>query len=218
MRPRATPAASRQPPPNTHQSASQPAVSHALARLRDLLGDPLLLRSGRQMLLTPRAIAVAPAVRRLLNSALTLFDERAGFDPAESTRTFTIAAADYVERLLLVPLLTALREEAPRAPDTSRASADPDPPFTSADPHPRAMLTRAIAQSHTPADIPDPQAPQPPASSGLGATIAAQRPGRAMSCMCMNASARATISGAAGCPDHSAARRRLTVAYSAIPA
>jgi DNA-binding transcriptional LysR family regulator len=94
---------------------SQPATSHALARLRDLLGDPLLLRSGRQMLLTPRAVAVAPAVRRLLNGALTLFDERAGFDPADSTRTFTIAAADYVERLLLVPLIAALREEAPRA-------------------------------------------------------------------------------------------------------
>ena len=93
--------------------ASQPAVSRGLAKLRAQLGDAILVRSGRDMLPTPRAALLAPSVRRLLHETLSLMDTGAGFDPARSTRTFTIAAAEYAERVLLAPLIARLRREAP---------------------------------------------------------------------------------------------------------
>lgn len=92
---------------------SQPAVSRGLAKLRELLADALLVRSGRAMLPTPRATAVAPAVRRLLHDALAILEPSPAFDPRRSTRTFTLAASDYAERVLLVPLFAKLRRDAP---------------------------------------------------------------------------------------------------------
>lgn len=48
---------------------STPAMSHALARIRDRLGDPMLVRSGRGMLLTPRAEKLKPRVHEIVNQA-----------------------------------------------------------------------------------------------------------------------------------------------------
>jgi DNA-binding transcriptional LysR family regulator len=91
---------------------SQPAMSNALKRLRDLVGDPLFVRTPRGMLPTPRARELAGPVRDALaglERALT----PARFDPRTESRTFTIAAADSLELILGGPLLEALRAEAP---------------------------------------------------------------------------------------------------------
>lgn len=82
---------------------SQSATSHALARLRELLRDPLLVRSGAVLVPTPRALALAPPVRGILE---TIRSTLAGpsFDPASSVRTFVVATSDYFE-LVVMPLL-----------------------------------------------------------------------------------------------------------------
>ena len=72
---------------------TQSAVSNALARLRVLLGDALVVRSGRGLVATPRAGELAPLLREVAER-LTLMLDRRGFVPEESTRTFTIALAD----------------------------------------------------------------------------------------------------------------------------
>src|SRR6476619_1037352 len=69
---------------------SQPAMSHALAKLRDLMADPLLVRRGGVSELTERALRLAPEVRDIIAALeTTLLDQRA-FDARRSTRTFRI--------------------------------------------------------------------------------------------------------------------------------
>src|SRR6185312_1625580 len=71
-------------------NVTQSAVSNALARLRALLGDPLVVRSGKGLVPTPRGAELAPelaAVMARLESAL----DRGVFVPGASTRTFTLA-------------------------------------------------------------------------------------------------------------------------------
>jgi DNA-binding transcriptional LysR family regulator len=92
---------------------TQSAMSRALARLRELLGDPLLVRTGRGMVLTQRARALAAPLARALGDLEAVVLDRPSFDPATSTRTFTLATADYGEAMLLPPLLARLRREAP---------------------------------------------------------------------------------------------------------
>ncbi|MCA9649847.1 MAG: LysR family transcriptional regulator [Myxococcales bacterium] len=81
----------------------QPAASHALGRLRELFGDPLLVRTGRRMSPTPRAEALREPLRRLLDDAARLVRHETAFDPARSTRSFGLACPD-----LLAPLLPRL--------------------------------------------------------------------------------------------------------------
>lgn len=92
---------------------SVPAASHALARLRARLGDPLLVRSGRTMVLTPRAEAMRPQVRSLVEEARRVLASAAPFSPATLERTFTIFATDHA-LLVLGPAIDRLvRAEAP---------------------------------------------------------------------------------------------------------
>lgn len=93
---------------------TQPAVSHALRRLRDLLGDELLVRAPAGMLPTPRALAVRPALRAALEAAAHVLGPAPQFEPATADRTFTLFAADQVAFVLLPPLLARLGKEAPR--------------------------------------------------------------------------------------------------------
>jgi len=91
----------------------QPAASHALARLRELFADPLLVRSGRGMIPTPRAEALREPLMRLLADADRLVRHRLEFDPATSNRGFMIVCPDLLATLL--PRIVArLRREAPR--------------------------------------------------------------------------------------------------------
>lgn len=92
---------------------SPSATSHALSRLRDALGDPILVRAGRSMVPTARAEALAPRVRRVLEDAEQIFVRREGFDPARLRRVFRILTNDYGELMVLAPLGATLAREAP---------------------------------------------------------------------------------------------------------
>lgn len=92
---------------------SQSATSHALARLRRALGDPLLVRSPDGLVPTPRAEALAGPVREALASLARSLARPEAFDPATARRTFTLATADYGAYVLLPPLMEQLAREAP---------------------------------------------------------------------------------------------------------
>jgi DNA-binding transcriptional LysR family regulator len=93
-------------------SLSQPAMSHALKRLRIILRDPLLVRTGGRMQLTARGEALRYPVKDALSRVRDLLIS-GEFDPAASTRAFNIFIADNASDLLLPLLLTRLAVEAP---------------------------------------------------------------------------------------------------------
>lgn len=93
---------------------SQPGMSNALARLRRLFGDPLLVRRGATMAPTPRAEALAEPVRAALELIRGALGERASFDPASERRTFRLSCSDYSVLMLVGPLVRALAREAPQ--------------------------------------------------------------------------------------------------------
>jgi len=93
---------------------TQPTVSAMLARLRKLFGDPLFVRTQRGILPTPRAAALAPALKQWLAEARALVaDER--FEPATAALTASLCANDYIQSALIVPFIERLRREAPQA-------------------------------------------------------------------------------------------------------
>lgn len=92
---------------------TQPAVSGAVAKLRKLLDDPLLVRSGRTFELTPRARALQPLVREAVTEVKTTFNLRPMFDPLTSDRQFRLIASDYALGVMTAPLLRILEEQAP---------------------------------------------------------------------------------------------------------
>ena len=92
---------------------SQPAVSHNLRRLRELLGDPLLVRTPRGMQATPRAIELGPAVRVALDAAEAVLQAAPRFDPARAERSFVLAMADQASFQLLPPLIARIAAAAP---------------------------------------------------------------------------------------------------------
>jgi DNA-binding transcriptional LysR family regulator len=89
------------------------AMSHSLAELRELLGDPLLVRSGRAMTLTPRAESLVGPLHKLLVDTERLLGSGTTFDPTSAERHFVIAAPDFLATMLLPPLLAAAAREAP---------------------------------------------------------------------------------------------------------
>jgi len=91
---------------------SQPAASHALRRLREVMGDPLLVRAGTRMELTPRAEALREPLAAALAQVEGLFAEEA-FDPATSRRRFHAMVPDVSTSILLPPLVRRLEAEAP---------------------------------------------------------------------------------------------------------
>jgi len=105
---------------------SQPAMSNALARLRDLFRDPLLVRTARGMVATPRAIELHVLVRNTLQAFAGLMSDGDDFDASASAARITVAVSDYTSSLFVPHLLPLLRREAPGievtfiAPDQSR--------------------------------------------------------------------------------------------------
>lgn len=105
-------------------SLSQPAVSHALKRLRDLMRDPLFVRGRRGLVLTLRAEKCITEVQAILASVgrVLTSDE---FDPAATTRSFRFAASDYAMMTIVPPIVRALRTMTPRAKiDIGHTGAD----------------------------------------------------------------------------------------------
>jgi DNA-binding transcriptional LysR family regulator len=92
---------------------TQPAVSNALRRLRDALGDELLIRTAHGVKPTPRAESLWPAVR----SALATLEEAVApdqtFDPANANNTFRLAMSDATAALWLPSLVRKIESEAP---------------------------------------------------------------------------------------------------------
>ncbi len=91
---------------------SQPAMSRALQRLRALLGDPLLARGRDGFVLTPRAAAARPTLKRLLHEIGGLIAQPT-FSPAQATGLLTLAATDHQTIMLLPRLMARLSRQAP---------------------------------------------------------------------------------------------------------
>jgi DNA-binding transcriptional LysR family regulator len=94
---------------------SQPALSASLARLRRHFGDELLARAGNEYRLTPLAAQLKPRVRLALEGVERVFTAQADFDPADSTREFSIHLSDYAAAILGSGIADALGHEAPAA-------------------------------------------------------------------------------------------------------
>ncbi|MBB3751318.1 DNA-binding transcriptional LysR family regulator [Mycolicibacterium sp. BK634] len=93
---------------------SAPAMSRTLGRLRRKLDDPVLVRAGRQMVPTPRALAMQADVRDVIDRARTLFASPEAIEPRRLSRTFSLQIGD-IGMLSTVAerLLTRVRAEAP---------------------------------------------------------------------------------------------------------
>lgn len=91
---------------------SQPATSHALARLRTMLGDELFIRTPKGMQPTPYAEQMAEPVREALR-LIRVTLEPDDFDPAVSTRTFHLLVNNYAARAVVPPLARRVAERAP---------------------------------------------------------------------------------------------------------
>ncbi len=92
---------------------TQPALSNGLKRLREILDDPLLVRTGAGMSATSFAKAIHPKVRVILNDAEQVFTSRQVFEPKTSDRVFRIMCSDYGEAVLLPAVIKRIRESAP---------------------------------------------------------------------------------------------------------
>lgn len=88
------------------------AVSHALRRLRELVGDELFMRTGKGMVPTGRATAMAPGLRDSLRRIEVVLGVEP-FSAEKSTRRFVIAANDHVTAVIVAPLSRELQEVAP---------------------------------------------------------------------------------------------------------
>ena len=111
---------------------SQPGMSNTLARLRKLVGDPLLVRQGLTLVPTPRAESLRQPVAEALSLIQQALDDRPGFDPARDHAMFTVSCSDYSLLMLIGPLVRRLAAAAPgltiqvlpRAPDAVRLLRD----------------------------------------------------------------------------------------------
>jgi DNA-binding transcriptional LysR family regulator len=92
---------------------TQPAVSHRLRALRERLGDPLLVGSRRDLVLTERAKAIAGPLGQALASARSALEAGVSFDPARTERSFVMSTSDLGEVVVVPRVLEFLRAEAP---------------------------------------------------------------------------------------------------------
>jgi DNA-binding transcriptional LysR family regulator len=98
-----------------HLGLSQSAVSHALARLRDLFGDPLFLRRPHGLEPTARATSLAPRIEALIEMMGAALQPQPGFDPRRSSRWFHLAATEYAAEAILSGLTGRMQATSPRA-------------------------------------------------------------------------------------------------------
>ncbi|MBB5191318.1 DNA-binding transcriptional LysR family regulator [Silvimonas terrae] len=94
---------------------SQPAVSTALRRLRDMLGDQLLVRSRNGMTPTERGMALLEPVKIALQQIETIAMQQVNFEPGLSRRIFNIATPDYLNAALIGQIVARLRKLAPQS-------------------------------------------------------------------------------------------------------
>ncbi|MBC7501941.1 MAG: LysR family transcriptional regulator [Herminiimonas sp.] len=94
---------------------TQPAISHALGRLRILFDDPLFVRQGHAMVSTPLARSIIEPVRRSLRGFEVTLDGLDRFDAATTQKQFTLALRDVLESTVLPPLMLRVTQHAPAA-------------------------------------------------------------------------------------------------------
>lgn len=94
-------------------SLTQPAVSGMLTRLRDYFGDPLFVRTSHGMVPTLRASELSMPVKQILTDIAILLKPMQ-FDPMTAELTYTLVATDYALKAVVVPLIAALKQHAPR--------------------------------------------------------------------------------------------------------
>ncbi|MFI6642922.1 LysR family transcriptional regulator [Streptomyces sp. NPDC050504] len=92
---------------------SEPAMSRTLGRIRKALGDPVLVRAGRSMVPTPRALALHGEVRAAVERARAVFTTGGEVDLATLKRTFTVIAHDTLPATLGAELFARVADEAP---------------------------------------------------------------------------------------------------------
>jgi DNA-binding transcriptional LysR family regulator len=94
----------------------QPAVSASLKKLRELAGDPLLVRSGAGMVPTDAGLRMLQPSSSILRAAESMFTDARGFEPSTSRQTFRIAASDFLDPLFLPQLVAQIKQQAPHCP------------------------------------------------------------------------------------------------------
>src|SRR5260370_3690955 len=134
---------------------SQPAMSHALSRLRSLFADDLFVRTQTGMEPTAHAREIAPLVSAAIEHIEAALNLGVGFDPAKSAGIFTAGMAEYAEVALVGRLARAFPEQAPRA--TLRLLPLNGP--AAAEPLPRGMIDAPVPHPPT---LPPPTDPQTP--------------------------------------------------------
>lgn len=102
---------------------TQPAVTHALGRLRDHLGDPLFVRQGNRLVPTDKVRAMMPAVQAHLKGLLTAAHAQPSFDPSRLQAQFVIGFRDILESVALPGLMASIGREAPGVRVVSRRVA-----------------------------------------------------------------------------------------------
>ncbi|GAB2572436.1 LysR family transcriptional regulator [Dyella jejuensis] len=102
---------------------TQPAVTHALKRLRDHLGDPLFVRQGNRLLPTERVRAMMPAIQAHLEGLHASAHAQPRFDALRLELTFSVGFRDILESIALPALLAQLEREAPHVRVLSRRIA-----------------------------------------------------------------------------------------------
>lgn len=93
---------------------TQPGMSNALARLRKLLDDPLMVRNGNEMTLTPRAEELAQSTRTALEILASALADQGSFDPTDTDASFTLSCSDYSLLILIAPLVRRMAIDFPR--------------------------------------------------------------------------------------------------------
>lgn len=104
-------------------SLSQPAVSHALNRLRENFGDPLFVRTSTGMEPTTRAQEILERLPSILSDLQNLYDSAEVFDPKTHSGRVVLASTDYIDQLILPNLAKLLIEQAPSLQLVTRFSS-----------------------------------------------------------------------------------------------
>jgi DNA-binding transcriptional LysR family regulator len=93
----------------------QPSISASLRKLRELTGDPLLVRGARGMVPTQHGESLLEPAKRILDEAESLFVKKSAFVPEQAERSFRIAAPDYLDTQFLPGVVAALRRGSPNS-------------------------------------------------------------------------------------------------------
>lgn len=93
----------------------QPSISASLRKLRELTGDPLLVRGARGMVPTQHGESLLLPAKRILDETEKLFSHKTAFSPQHEARTFHIAAPDYLDSQFLPNIVASVRRESPKS-------------------------------------------------------------------------------------------------------